>query len=767
MGNQRIQGLTWALAVGCLVCFAGAARGLDATESPRDPLLRPRICVVLSGGGARGIAHIGVLKVLEDLKIPIDCIAGTSMGAVVGGLYASGMNAREIESTMRSVDWQEAFRDTPPRRDLAFRRKQDDRNFLVRLPLGLKHGQILIPKGLIQGQKLQETLRQLTLQFNDSTDFDKLPTAFRAVATDLESGAAVLLDKGDLAIAMRASISAPGVFAPVDYQGRLLVDGGLAENLPINVARAMNADILIVSDVSFPLQARAQLDSALSISNQMLAILVRKDSDRQRSSLNPEDVLIEPILGSTTSTDFTATLGTIVRGEEAARRAAEKLAALGVGDADYRAYQARREARVPGLSPIEFVRVDKESKRYEATIMAEMQPLIGKPFSVDQVGSRITKLYGLGNFETLDYSLVQRDLGASTGTDASGAAGVEAAQETGLEIRARRKSWGPNYIRFGLNLQDDFQGNSRYNAAARFVVSELNDLGAELLTDVQIGSDPRVFSEFYQPLDPQRTWFVAPSARIEVRDLPIYVRNIEVADFRDREAEADLDVGRNLGSWGEIRTGLHRTNGLTRSRYGDPALVEQQYNKGEYFFKFSYDQLDNVHFPRGGETFTFQWDADRTNLGSDAARDRVTADWLVARSLGRNTLLWWTSAGTTLDGNVKRTALPEFYSLGGFFNLSGLAPQSLIGPHYAITRAIYFRKIGRGGEGFFEFPAYIGASLELGNTWAQRGDISLGSAHKDASIFFAIDTYLGPVYLGTGYDERGTSGFYLFLGRSF
>jgi len=773
MGNQRTNGLSWAaLAAGCLVCLAGAARALEATESPRDPSLRPRICVVLSGGGARGIAHIGVLKALEDLKVPIDCIAGTSMGAVVGGLYASGMSARQIESTMRSVDWQEAFRDTPPRRDLAFRRKQDDRNFLVRLPLGLKHGQILLPKGLIQGQKLQETLKQLTLQFNDSTDFDKLPTTFRAVATDLESGEAVLLDKGDLAIAMRASISAPGVFAPVDYRGRLLVDGGLAENLPINVARAMNADVLIVSDVSFPLQARAQLDSALSISNQMFAILVRKDSDRQKNSLGPQDVLIEPILGSTTSTDFANTLGTIIRGEEAALRSAEKLARLRVGDADYHAYQARREARVPGLPPIEFVRVDKESKRYEATIMAEMQPLIGKPFTVDQVGSRITKLYGLGNFETLDYSLVERSpppteapAGANAAADAGGAA--EAAQETGLEIRARRKSWGPNYIRFGLNLQDDFQGNSRYNAAARFVVSELNELGAELLTDVQIGSDPRVFSEFYQPLDPQRTWFVAPSARIEVRDLPIYIRNIEVADFRDREAEADLDVGRNLGNWGEIRAGLHRTNGLTRVRYGDPTLVEQQYNKGEYFFKFSYDQLDNVHFPRGGETFTLQWDADRTNLGSDVARDRVSADWLVARSRGRNTLLWWTSAGTTLDGNVRSTALPEFYSLGGFFNLSGLAPQSLTGPHYAITRAIYFRKIGRGGEGLFEFPTYIGASLELGNTWEQRGDISAGSAHKDASIFFAIDTYLGPVYLGTGYDEHGTSGFYLFLGRSF
>jgi NTE family protein len=751
---------------------------------------------VLSGGGARGIAHIGVLKVLEDLKIPIDCIAGTSMGAVVGGLYATGMSAHDIDRTMRSVDWQEAFRDAPPRRDLAFRRKQDDRNFLVRLPLGLKHGQILLPKGFIQGQKLQETLRQLTLPFSNSTNFDALPTPFRAVATDLETGAVVLMDRGDLAVAMRASISAPGVFAPVEYQGRLLVDGGLAENLPINVARAMNADILIVSDVSFPLLQRAQLDSALSISNQMLAILVRKDSDRQKDTLGPQDILIEPTLGPATSTDFTAAERTIAQGEAAARGAMAKLAALSAGEATYRAYLARRAAREPGLPPIKFVRVDEQSKRYERTILAEMQPLVGRPLNLDEVGARITELYGLGNFETLDYTLVEQKVGAganasagaagggtgtsagnasaSTGTSAgAGAAGAstdgraDGEMESGFEVRARRKSWGPNYLRFGLNLQDDFQGNSRYNAAARFVLTELNEFGAESLTDVQIGSDPKVVSEFYQPLDARRTWFVAPSARVELRDLPIYTDNKEVADFRDREAEIDFDVGRNLGNWGEIRAGLHRTNGLTRVRFGDPTLIEHQYNNGEFFFKFSYDQLDNVHFPRGGETFTVQWAAGRTDLGSDFARDRVQADWLVARSRGRNTVLWWTSGGTTIGGNIKPTALPEFYSLGGFLNLSGLAQSSLIGPHYAITRAIYFRKIGRGGEGFFEFPAYIGASFEVGNTWSQRGDMSFGSAHKDGSVFFAIDTFLGPVYLGAGYDERGTSAFYLFLGRSF
>jgi NTE family protein len=741
----------WACALAASCQFAYAAEPAGAADI--QPPVRPRICLVLSGGGARGMAHIGVLKVLEELKIPIDCIAGTSMGAVVGGLYASGMTAAQIDTTMRSVDWQEAFRDAPPRRDLAFRRKQDDRNFLVRLPLGLKHGRILLPKGFIQGQKLQETLRQLTLPFSNSTDFNLLPTPFRAVATDLLTGNAVLMDKGDLAIAMRASISAPGVFSPVETQGRVLVDGGLAENLPVDVARDMHADILIVSDVSFPLQSRDALDSALSISNQMLAILVRKDADRQRATLSPSDILVEPVLGPASSTDFTAVNSTIAAGENAAHAMLARLDPLSVSDGAYHDYLARRASREPGLPPIKFVRVDEQSKRYEKTIMAEMQPLVGKPLDIDAVGKRVTQLYGLGNFETLDYALVDQGQGAD--------------EESGLEVRARRKSWGPNYIRFGLDLEDNFQGNSRYNAAARFILTELDDLGAELVTDLQIGSDPRVASEFYQPLDAQRTWFVAPSVRIEARDLQLYTKDVEVADYRDREVEADFDIGRTLGNWGEIRAGFHRTNGAARVRLGDPTLVDQQYNEGELFFKFSYDKLDNLHFPRDGQQFTFQWDANRSNLGGDTAWDKVQADWLIARSMGRNTLLFWTTAGSVVSGTIKPTAVPELFSLGGFFNLSGLAPTSLFGQDYAIARAIYFRKIGRGGEGFFEFPAYIGMSLELGNTWQQRSDMNFGSARKDASLFLAFDTFLGPVYLGSGYDTAGHSAYYLFLGRTF
>jgi NTE family protein len=505
--------------------------------------------------------------------------------------------------------------------------------------------------------------------------------------------------------------------------------------------------------VSFPLQSRAALDSALSISNQMLAILVRKDADRQRATLTPSDILIEPILGATSSTDFSAGVSTIAAGENAAQAMLSKLDSLRVGDTAYQDYLARRAEREPGLPPIKFVRVDAQSKRYEKTIMAEMQPLVGKPLDVDAVGDRITELYGLGNFETLDYALVTSGEGAD--------------EESGLEVRARRKSWGPNYVRFGLNLEDDFQGNSRYNAAARFILTELDSLGAELITDVQIGTDPKVAAEFYQPLNATRSWFVAPSLRVEAHDFFIYDKDVEVAEYRDREAEADFDIGRTLGNWGEIRMGYHRTNGATRVRLGDPNLVQQQYNNGELFFKFSYDRLDNLHFPRDGQTFTLQWDANRTGLGGDAGFDKVSADWLMARSAGRNTVLLWTSAGSVVGGHIDPAVVPNLYSLGGFFNLSGLAPTSLFGPNYAIARAIYFRKIGRGGEGFFEFPAYIGMSLEAGNTWETRSAINFGSTHKDASLFLAFDTYLGPVYLGSGYDTAGHSAYYLFLGRTF
>src|SRR5688572_8893060 len=300
-------------------CLA-LSTALPAQDAPREGEPgRPRIGLVLSGGGARGAAHIGVLKVLEENRVPVHAIAGTSMGAVVGGLYATGLSAADIERVMTSVDWQDAFRDRPARTDLNFRRKLEDQNFLVKFPLGLKGRKFRLPRGLVQGQKLTQILRGLTLPVAQVQSFDQLGIPFRAVATDIVTGDRVVIDHGDLTTAMRASLSAPGVFSPVDFEGRMLVDGGLSSNLPIDVARQMGVDILIVVDCGFPLLERGKLVSVATVSNQMLAILIRSNTTAQRKSLTARDVIIDPALGDFSSLDFDSHARAMKIGEEAAR----------------------------------------------------------------------------------------------------------------------------------------------------------------------------------------------------------------------------------------------------------------------------------------------------------------------------------------------------------------------------------------------------------------------------------------------------------------
>jgi NTE family protein len=409
---------------------------------------RLRVGLVLSGGGARGMAHTGVLKVLDELHVHIDAIAGTSMGAVVGGLYASGMSGRQIEQLLASVDWQDAFRDRPSRADLGFRRKQEERDFLVNLPLGFHGLKLLIPTGLVQGQKLTMLLRRATLPVSGITRFDELTIPFRAVATDLETGATVVMNSGDLTTALRASVSAPGLLAPVEREGRLLVDGGLVENLPIDVARAMGVDVVIVVNAGFPLQARGRLNSLASVSNQALAILVRRDVERQLATLTPRDLLLQPALGEISSFDFGAVARTIAAGEQAARAMQPQLAALAAmaPPPDAAAGAARPP---PGTAPpaVQFVATEPGSKRYERLVDAAFADQVGKPLDPDLVDQRVAALYGRGNLELLDYRLTASPQGL-----------------TGLLFTARRNSWGPDYLRLGLALQDDFAGDSTFNA---------------------------------------------------------------------------------------------------------------------------------------------------------------------------------------------------------------------------------------------------------------------------------------------------------------
>jgi len=735
------------------VAAANARAAVDSPDQAGPAAARPRVGLVLSGGGARGAAHVGVLKILEQLHVPVDAIAGTSMGAVVGGLYASGLNAREIEKIMTSLNWQTAFRDRPPREDLTLRRKQEDENFLVKFPLGVRGHKIVLPKGLIEGQGLSQLLRRLTLPVARITDFDDLPTRFRAVATDLESGEPVVLGSGDLTSAMRASLSAPGIFAPVERQGRMLVDGGIADNVPVDVARAMGVDLLIVVDVGAPLQQRAKLTDVTSISNQMLAILLRRNAEQQLATLSPRDILIAPPLGDASSFDFGAVARYISVGEAAARTATQQLAPLAVSEGEMQHYQQRREALRLPPPVIQFVQAEGGSEQYSQSLDRLFKDMAGKPLDPDAVARRVTALYGLGGLDTLDYRVVGRD------------------NYYGLALDARPSSMGPNYLRFGLSLQDDFQGHATYEAAVRFVMSGITRNAGEWVTDFQGGTTSLVSTELFLPLAEFSGWFVMPHVSDEARELYWYNDQSLEAEYRVHTFQYGADFGYQFGNWGEARVGAQRQQGHYVLEVGDatdPNLPEQSFTPFDlinYFVRFTYDRLDDINFPHSGQQATLQWSANRDASGLGQYSDQVTASYLGAYSFGRDTFSFSAAGGTTLQANV--TDLNLLYTLGGFLNLSGLRANSLLGANYGIARILYYRQIGRGGPGYFDVPTYLGASLEAGNVWESRSEATFGNTRKDASVFLGMDTLLGPLYLAAGFDEHGNQAFYLFLGRTF
>jgi NTE family protein len=661
-----------AVIVSAALLLAGPAPAQTVATMPAPDVAaaaaRPRIRLVLSGGGARGAAHIGALKVIEQLCVPVDAIAGTSMGAVVGSLYASGMSAAEIQHLIGLLDGQDAFRDRPPRATLNIRRKQDDREFLVRAPIGLRGGTLRFPRGLVQGQKLNEMLRAATLRVAGIEDFD-----------------------------------------------RLLVDGGLAENLPIDLVRAMGVDVIIAVDLSSPLPPGQELDSALAVSNQMSSILINRETDRSRQALGARELIIEPDLGSMFSGDFARVHEAIDAGEAAAQRASRALAAWAVSAHDYERFLPR--GRPPPPLPIDFVRVANDSGDYHKFIAAALDPLVGQPADPQTIAPAIRALYGRDLFETLDYHLLQDG------------------EQSGLEVSARRKSWGPNCLRFGLDLQDDFEGNNNFTAGVRFVVTEFNPYMAEWNIDLNVGEQPMVGAEFYQPLGEASPRFLAARFSFGSRSIRLRDGGRLLGEYRVHETNFGIDFGREFSDWGEIRAGLRRVTGSTRLRVGEPTaqLPEStSFRQGGLYTRLSSDRLDSVDVPRHGELVTLEWDAQRAQLGADHDADMARLDWLVARLRDRNTLVFWTSAGSALSG---APGVQGYSPLGGFLNLSGLTAASLGGPHFGIARLIYLRKIGSGADGLFSVPTYIGLAAEAGNVWQRRGDASFASVHRDSAAF--------------------------------
>jgi len=699
---------------------------------------------VLGGGGARGAAHVGVLKELERQRIPVDVIAGTSMGAIVGGLYASGVSAAELEELVGSLDWAGVLSDEPRREDLSFRRKQDDTRFPIDFELGVRGSDLVLPKGVIQGQKLDLLLRELTMHTAHIDDFDDLPIRFRAIASDIERGEAYIMSDGDLARSIRASMSVPGVFAPVLIDNRLLVDGGLIGNLPVDVMQRLGVDVIIAVDVEFPLYRREELESALTISEQMLTILIRKETLRQVDRLGERDVMIRPELGIYASTNFGDIVETIEPGAAATRAQSEKLQVIAVDQATYDAYQVRRTAPLQKEPRLAFVRVVHDGKLAPAVLESRLSIKAGDPIDPQVLAANANRLYGLQLYEHVGYRLVEEN------------------GRTGVEYRATTKSWGPNFLQFGVSLEDDFEGSTGFNVEARMTRAGLNRLGAEWRTDLRLGTDPRLFTEFYQPLSFDSRWFIAPRVELAQSNLNVFAFDQTIARLRISEAETGLDFGRELGTFGEFRIGAFRGLGEARVKVGDPALPNIDFDTGGAFAALRFDTLDDAQFPRSGVRADLRWTLSRPGFGADNDFDTVAAEMTSSWSKGKNTLQLGLDYATTLESD---NTVQDFFPLGGFLRLSGLERGEISGPHAALAKLVYYRRVGDTTGGILDAPIYLGVSAEAGNVWQSRSDISVDTMIFNGSIFAGIDTFIGPVYLAAGFAEQGQRNVYLFIGE--
>ncbi len=734
----------------CIIFITGAV-----THASDIPLDRPKVGLVLGGGGARGAAHIGVIKILEELNIPVDVIVGTSMGAIVGGLYAAGLSPEELEE-LAYLDWENIFRDRPPREKLPYRRKQEDGKYIIDFGIGYRGGSLILPQGFIQGQKQIKLLKGLTIGQYQVDDFDKLPIPFRAVATDVETGEAVVIGSGDLADAIRASMTVPGIFSPVKIDGKLLVDGGLSNNLPMDVARNLGAEILIVVDVGSPLNLRDELVSMVDIALQLSTFLVRLNSDEQLRKFeaanrgektgqqgNATDfILIHPELGDLSSSDFISAPKAVLIGEIAALKNRKQLNRLAVQKETWDRYLKKQRQETYSPPVIDFIDIRNNTRLSLPIITSYLDIEKGKPLDLKKLDENIADIYGLDFFERVEYNLVEKG------------------DQTGLVIEAQEKSWGPNFFRFGLNLMTDFRGNNDNNILINFTRMPVNALGGEWSNEVQLGDTTRLFSEFFQPLDYSFRYFVAPYGEYSNRYVNAYHSGSNYARYRVKTFEIGFDVGRQLGRWGEFRIGIKRGSGRYDLETGDPVLPSLKFDEGAIFSSISYDKFDHSKFPKHGAKAYMGWTVDRKALGADEDVEELDLSWTDVNTWGKNTLAVGLSAQTLFNNDVPVHKLAE---LGGFLNLSGYAPQELTGGHSGLARLICFRETGKIGA----LPVYIGGSVEGGNVWRDMDDVSFDSIIIAGSVMAGIDTPLGPFFLAYGHAEGGRDTFYLFLGQFF
>ena len=733
----------------CLI-IGFLALALAAPLSAEEPTQEdPKLVLVLSGGGARGIAHIGVIRVLEELHIAPDLIVGTSMGSIIGGLYAAGWSPDEMEEIVRAIDWGMIFTDRVDRADRPFRRKQDDRPVLIQGRLYFEGMKPVIPSGVIRGQRLELALQIIEALSATVTDFDDLPIPYRAVAADIATGEAAVISSGSLATAMRASMSVPGALPPVKMGGKELVDGGITANLPVGIAQGLGAQKIIAVDISSPLleEENEQFESFMSVYNHLNSLLTVRNRDRDAALLQPDDALIVPDLGDISFVSFDRADDAVAIGEEAARMQIDQLkkfSATAEGWAEF-----DRRPRAQGLVPIEVdrIRLENTSKVDDRLVRKALD--IRPPETLDEksLGFDLLELYNTRYFGLIGFHLDK------VGDDVHE-----------LVIQTPEPDHGRGSLQLGIGFLDDFDGGSSYHLTARHQYLPANRRGGEVETTVQLGTVGGARVEFYQPLDWGMKWFVEPSLTYNRGTQEIWFDGQAIADYSFSTADARLSAGRVLGRWGELRIAAFTSKNRGSPRIGSPEFGSIDETRGGGQVRFRIDTEDSVIFPRSGAQVDIKYSKSSEALGADTDFERLWGRASYAWSFGENTIVPGIEYGDNL-GPVE--SFFSAYFVGGLFRLSGLGNNELFGEKMALARLVGYRRLVRFEAAGLQVNIYAGLSLEAGNAYFAEEDLSWGSMLKGGSVFIGGDTFIGPIIFSYGRMEGNRDRFYFAIGDKF
>jgi NTE family protein len=726
-----------------LLCVLAASSYGQSQEPPKhDAAKHPKLGLVLEGGGALGLAHIGVITWMEEHRIPVSYVAGTSMGGLVGGFYATGQSPAEVRKLIDGIDWDEVLSGVTPFRDLSFRRKQDARDVPGQLEFGLRGG-LQFPSGFNTGQQVNLVLDSVALPYSDIPSFDDLPIPFACVASDLVTGKPHVFRDGSLALAMRSTMSLPGIFTPVRSGKHLYADGFLLDNLPIDVAKDMGADVTLgIHLETAPMDPNTNL-SSFGVLGQSITVM---SAVNVLHSMEQADLLVTVPLQKYTALDYNKADAIIKIGYDAAASKATVLSAFSVSEAEWEEYLAKRNSRRRTAPIPKFVEVVGAPPEMSKAMEKQMSSLAGGPVETKKIDQDMMTIVGQGRFATATYSMVERN------------------GEPGLQIQAEPKSYAPPIVRPLVLIDGSQFNNVLFSIGGRITFLDVGSYRSELRNDIALGSIYELASEYYHPVTATSNWFIAPRFGVNSRQLNIYSGNVLQASYRLRQALGGLDTGYVFGRTGEFRLGYEGGYEKLSPEIGNiPTLPTTSGTTGDVRIQYQFTTLDDPVIPRSGTSLLMYTKGFNAN---PAAPGPFPVSEIQAQQFFRLSAPSSVFVGAFGGSSYGyKTGVPTF-SLGGSQRLVAWSENELLTNQYFLGQIGYIREL-------VKLPPFLGSSvnflglLELGKTYKLPLGAKPPNLPMDAAAGLIVNTIFGPVEVAGAVGDYGHARFFFRIGRTF